>query len=198
MDIDNIPFGTDFREHVRGALLKNDVVVAVIGPNWFGRDGDQIRIQDETDPVRVEIEAALKQGTPVIPVLVHGASMPKPADLPSVLKNFAFHNAATVDSGRDFHQHMDRLIRAIDGLVNGRSAGIFNRKVMAAALSLAGLIILGGSGWWLYSRLHVTEQPSALPGSVPSAATVPPTPPPAQPTIAQPAEWRAFHDMPAG
>jgi TIR domain/Polyglycine hydrolase-like, structural repeat len=199
MDIDNIPFGTDFREHVRGALLKNDVVVAVIGPNWLGRDGDQIRIQDETDPVRVEIEAALKQGTPVIPLLVHGASMPKPADLPSLLKNFAFHNAATIDSGRDFHQHMDRLIRAIDQLVNGRSAGISNRKAMvAAALSLAGLIILGGSGWWLYSHLRVAEQPSALPAPVPSVATVAPAPLPAQPTIAQPAEWRAFHDMPAG
>jgi hypothetical protein len=198
MDIDNIPFGTDFREHVRGALLKNDVVVAVIGPNWLGRDSDQTRIQEETDPVRVEIEAALKQGTPVIPVLVHGANMPKPADLPSPLKNFAFHNAAIIDSGRDFHQHMDRLIRGIDQLGNGRSVRISSRKVKVAALSLAALIVLGGSGWWIYSHSHGGVQPSPPPASVSSDPVLSPTPLPVPPATPQAAEWRAFHDMPAG
>jgi hypothetical protein len=36
MDIDNIPIGVDFREHVKGVLLQNDILVAVIGPHWLG------------------------------------------------------------------------------------------------------------------------------------------------------------------
>src|SRR6266705_2498506 len=70
IDVDNIPFGTDFREHIRRALL--------------------------------EIEAALQGGIPLIPVLVDDARMPKTADLPASLQEFAFRNAVEIDSGRDF------------------------------------------------------------------------------------------------
>ena len=33
-DIDNIPLGTDFVEHIRRAVESADVLIAVIGPNW--------------------------------------------------------------------------------------------------------------------------------------------------------------------
>ena len=36
MDIDNIPFGIDFREHIKGELASNDMLVAVVGPKWLG------------------------------------------------------------------------------------------------------------------------------------------------------------------
>src|SRR6266851_2451181 len=36
MDIDNIPFGTDFREHIRQVLTQTDIVIAIIGPRWTG------------------------------------------------------------------------------------------------------------------------------------------------------------------
>jgi hypothetical protein len=120
MDIDNIPFGIDFRGHIREMLLQTDVVIAVIGPNWVGRDaGGTVRIAEETDPVRVEIETALAQHKAVIPVLVDGARMPSEAELPPPLAAFAFLNAAEVSSGRDFRVHMDRVIGAIDGTVAG-------------------------------------------------------------------------------
>jgi hypothetical protein len=77
MDIDRIPFGTDFRHHIQDALRGADVLLAVIGPTWLGKTADgRTRIQDEADPVRVEIDAALKQGLAVIPVLVDNATMP--------------------------------------------------------------------------------------------------------------------------
>jgi len=116
MDVDNIPFGTDFRSHIHETLLRTDVVIAVIGVNWIGvnTDGGTARIQEKTDPVRVEIETALEQHRPIIPVLADGAEMPQSTDLPSSFGNFAFLNAAEVESGRDFRNHMDRLIGAID------------------------------------------------------------------------------------
>ena len=46
--------------------------------------------------------------------------MPKPTQLPDSLKDFAFINAATVDTGRDFHPHMERVLRSIEAIVEGR------------------------------------------------------------------------------
>jgi len=115
MDIDKIPFGTDFREHIRKVLLEGDILLAVIGPSWLGKNADGAsRIKDEADPVRVEVETALRQKTRVIPVLVDGAAMPSTADLPEALRDLAYLNAAPLDVGRDFRTHMDRLIRSID------------------------------------------------------------------------------------
>lgn len=122
MDIDNIPFGIDFRTHIKTALAQSDLVVAVIGPRWAGATGDgHQRIDEESDPVRVEVESALRSGVPVLPVLVDGATMPSEKQLPEGLKDLAFINAAPVDTGRDFRQHMDRLIRSIDGIVAAKN-----------------------------------------------------------------------------
>src|SRR5205823_8041883 len=84
MDVDNIPFGIDFRDHINQALNEGDVVVAIIGPKWLGPlKGRKARIFDETAPVRVEIETALKRGIAGVPTLVDGAKMPQPEDLPA-------------------------------------------------------------------------------------------------------------------
>ena len=103
MDIDSIPFGKDFRAHVREAVLKEDIVLAIIGPKWTGRTKAGVsRINEETDPVRIELEIALERGIPVIPVLVGGASMPKADALPATLKDLPFLNAAVIDAGETF------------------------------------------------------------------------------------------------
>ena len=100
-DIEDIPPGIDFRQHVRDTLQRARVLLAVIGPRWLGpRQDGQFRIADADDPVRVEIETALQVELPVIPILVGGAAMPKPAEIPQSLGNFAFLNAFVVDQGR--------------------------------------------------------------------------------------------------
>src|SRR6516162_2816409 len=95
IDVDNVPFGVDFREHIDGELQKADAVVVVIGPQWIGpREGDKSRIHDENDPVRIELETALRRRIPVIPVLVDDSRMPRPTELPESIKDFSFRNAA--------------------------------------------------------------------------------------------------------
>jgi tetratricopeptide (TPR) repeat protein len=122
MDIDNIPFGMDFRKNIADALAEHDLLLAVIGPDWLGAGSSRLgRIHNQDDPVRIEVETALQRGIPTIPVLVGGASMPKADELPDSLKSLAFHNAAEVDSGRDFHSHMERLIRSMDAALRGKS-----------------------------------------------------------------------------
>ena len=115
MDIDSIPLGTDFRKYIASALSETNVLLVVIGPNWLGaREGGFNRINDEVDPVRIEVETALQTGIPVLPVLVNGASMPNSNVLPEALKALSFINAAKIDVGRDFQQHMARLVSSID------------------------------------------------------------------------------------
>src|SRR5579862_6125194 len=40
MDIDDIPFGIDFRSHIQDVLQRTEVLIAVIGPNWLGVGAD--------------------------------------------------------------------------------------------------------------------------------------------------------------
>lgn len=122
MDIDDIPYGVDFRSHIHNTLQRTDVMLALIGVNWVGADAGGItRIHEPTDPVRVEIETALARNMSIIPVLVGGAKMPSDSDLPASFGNFAFLNAAEVATGRDFRTHMDRLIAAVDRLLSGEA-----------------------------------------------------------------------------
>ena len=122
MDIDSIPIGIDFRKHIRDTLARSDILIAVIGPKWLGHGkGGHMRISDETDPVRIEVETALRSGSPVIPVLVGGARMPRPVDLPDSLMDLSYRNATEVDAGRDFNQHIDRLIRSVERLLKPAS-----------------------------------------------------------------------------
>jgi len=118
MDVDTIPFGIDFRQHISNAVGQCDVILAVIGEKWG--DASQIggrRLDDPNDFVRVELEIALRQEIPIIPVLVGRSPMPKPSELPSSLEDFAYRNAAQVDVGKDFHAHMNRLIRGLETLL---------------------------------------------------------------------------------
>jgi TIR domain len=115
MDIDTIPVGLDFREYLQQSLDRCDILPAVVGPRWLGTDEEgRHAIADETDWVRLEIETPLAKKIPVIPILIDRLRMPKASDLPETLRDFAFRQAAEVDSGVDFRSHMERLIRSMD------------------------------------------------------------------------------------
>ena len=119
-DIDSIPPGRDFREHIASNLGDSDVLMVVVGPRWMGGDRHgRPRIQSETDYVRTEVEIALNRKIPVIPLLVGDADMPEPGDLPEPIREFAYRNAVPIDSGRDFDHHMTGLIRATDQILQG-------------------------------------------------------------------------------
>jgi hypothetical protein len=122
-DIDSIPPGRDFREHIRANLGDSDVLMVVVGPRWMGGDRNgKARIHSETDYVRTEVEIALSRHIPVIPLLIGGSEMPEPGDLPESIRDFAYRNAVPIDSGRDFDHHMNGLIRATDGILHGAHA----------------------------------------------------------------------------
>jgi len=122
MDFDSIPYGVDFREHIKRTLERADVVVAVVGPGWLGAQKEARRIDDPSDFVRLEIAGALHRGIPVIPFLIDDTPMPKPDMLPPDMQGFAFRNALMLDSGIDFHHHADRLVAGIRQLFEDAAA----------------------------------------------------------------------------
>src|SRR5437763_4721305 len=119
MDFDSIPYGVDFREHIKQTLQRAKVVVAIIGPEWTGGKAlANRRIDDPTDFVRLEVASALESGIPIIPVLINNTPMPDAKNLPPELEGLAFRNGLVLDSGIDFHHHADRLIAGIHRVVD--------------------------------------------------------------------------------
>jgi TIR domain len=126
IDIDNIPAGIDFRQHLARTLRRATVVLAIVGPKWLGAGkGGPDRIHDESDPVRVEIETALRNGLAIIPVLIGNRKMPTTTQVPASLKEFVYINAVTIDPGVDFDHHIQRLISHIDAILatKGKALG---------------------------------------------------------------------------
>lgn len=134
-DIDNIPLGVDFRKHIESAVTRCDVLIALVGDTWLTcahEDGTR-RLEDPSDFVRLEIEAALNRNIPVIPVLTGQARMPGEKDLPETLTAFCFRNASELRSGSDLRLHVDRLKAGLDAifkrstLKSSKSSGIRNK-----------------------------------------------------------------------
>jgi hypothetical protein len=119
MDFDSIPYGVDFREHIKQTLQRAKVVVAIIGPDWCGgREIANRRHDDPTVFVRLEVASALENGIPIIPVLINNTPMPEAKNLPPELEGLAFRNGLALDTGIDFHHHADRLIAGIHRVVD--------------------------------------------------------------------------------
>ena len=122
-DIDAIPFGVDFREHVDQALDDCILVLAIIGDRWLTAEDEtgHIRLENPADFVRIELERALARDINVIPVLLDHTPMPKATELPESLVNFAYRNAAEIDTGRRFDPDMKTLINAVKRILDARA-----------------------------------------------------------------------------
>jgi TIR domain len=119
-DINKMPLGKNFYDHIKEELSGCDVVLVVVGPQWLAVDAHgQSRIQQSDDPVRLEVEAALQSGATVIPVMVEDVALPKTMDLPESLKTFPAL-AGTRINVEDFDHHLERLMQSIDGVLEQR------------------------------------------------------------------------------
>jgi hypothetical protein len=117
-DIDNIPLGVDFRRHIDSAVARCDVLIALIGDDWLTcelEDGTR-RLENPSDFVRIEIEAALNRKIPVIPILTANSRMPNADELPQSLSELAFRNASELRAGPDCRAHIERLITGLNTL----------------------------------------------------------------------------------
>ncbi|MGC2112716.1 MAG: toll/interleukin-1 receptor domain-containing protein [Candidatus Korobacteraceae bacterium] len=126
MDVSAIEAGRDFRKAIDESIATCGVVLAMIGPHWLeAKDAAGTRrLDDSGDFVRIETASALKRDIPVIPVLVHGARMPRAEQLPDDLKDLAYRNAVELTHAR-WRSDVPLLIKALTPLVikSGHASG---------------------------------------------------------------------------
>ena len=117
MDIDIAP-GLHFGHALTEAVSSCDVMLVLIGRSWLDAldDDGRRRLEDPRDWVVQEIEAALARDVTVIPVLVDGARMPTPAQLPPALESLGFRQAISLRH-ESFATDIGILITAIEQAV---------------------------------------------------------------------------------
>jgi hypothetical protein len=91
LDLTDIPVGVEWPRVLDAELRTCDVLVAVIGPNWFTP-----RLRDPGDVVRREITTVLERDVPVVPLLVD-AQMPAGGNLGPELRRLTDRQAFSFD-----------------------------------------------------------------------------------------------------
>jgi hypothetical protein len=113
-DVDTIPRRTDFREFIDQTIRNCRVVLVVISPAWLdSKDEYGRRLDQVNDPVRIEIETALRWRKRIIPVLIDDAAMPATAQLPGTIEQLASQSAAPMHNNHYFEQDVNTLINDI-------------------------------------------------------------------------------------
>ncbi len=97
--------------------------MVVIGDRWVSaaNAAGARRLDDPYDYVSREISVALKNGVPVVPVLLGQAAMPRADELPEGLKDLAKRNAITVSDER-WNFDVERLAKVLSIDVPGSVA----------------------------------------------------------------------------
>jgi TIR domain len=98
IDVDSIRAGQNFADVIEEKIASCSVVIVLIGKVWLNSTNDRgvRRLDDPHDFVQLELVSALRRSVPVIPVLVGGAKMPRPDDLPAALAPLAHLNAIEI------------------------------------------------------------------------------------------------------
>ena len=144
-DLDDIQAGLDFRTQIDEMLAKCDVMLVVIGDDWFQVDESGCsRLEDADDLVGLEVSVALERGIPVIPVLVGSATVPTEDTLPEALSSLSYRQAVEVRATANFNAQIDRLIKHIEAVTpSGRSRLRTRTSVIASgAVVLVVLVIV--------------------------------------------------------
>ncbi len=102
MDVTTIEAGRDFRKVIDESVATCGVLLAIIGKAWLDAkdDAGNRRLDDNMDFVRLETASALRRDIPVIPIIVRGAAMPRPDQLPPDLKDLAYRNCIELTHAR--------------------------------------------------------------------------------------------------
>ena len=136
MDVAAIQAGRDFRKAIDESVASCGVLLSVIGKNWVDakNEAGERRLDDPSDFVRLETASALKRDIPVIPVLVHGATMPRPDQLPDDLKDLAYRNCCELTHAR-WNSDLQLLIKALGAYVEApeKSGGPAPQRALAGA-----------------------------------------------------------------
>jgi hypothetical protein len=135
-DVSTVEPGVDFVDAIEQAIRSSKVLVALIGRQWLSMAdaAGRRRLEDPRDFVRLEIAGALQQNIAVIPVLLRGARMPAPDQLPPDLAPLGRRQALDLTESH-FEQDVEKLVRLLE-----RQLGEDSERVKLLGLA-------SNSGW---------------------------------------------------
>ncbi len=166
MDVDNLLAGQRFDKELDRSLSESHVFLAIIGPRW--RDlFDERAKGNQSDFVHMEIAGAMKRGIVVIPVLVEGATLPDPAQLPEDIRDLVLHQKQDVTYER-FGRDVAELISAIKTVGKFEAPRSPLRKYAAG---LAAAVVLAPALYLADDRLGYLEGPPVMTASSPAKVT---------------------------
>jgi hypothetical protein len=154
MDVDDIEGGDNFVTVIDRNLDVSDALLAVIGRDWLSvteQSGGR-RLDNPHDFVRVEIAKALERGIRVIPVLVGGAALPRPDELPANLQPLCQRQAVEI---RDttFHADVKGLADVLRRTLHGTGFAPRGTKLKRLLpVLLIGLAVIACVLWLLAQR----------------------------------------------
>ena len=104
-DVNNIGGGEDFEKRIRAEIERSEVALVFVGDKWMGLSAEtgKTRLSEPDDHVRAEVRAILARNIFALPILVSGARVPKPDQLPDDVRAISSLNALPLR-----HESFDR------------------------------------------------------------------------------------------
>ena len=204
-DREDMRGGASWRQQVLHAISAQSALVVLIDREWGdpGQTAGQRRLDNPTDPIRMEIRDGLADGATIIPVLLDGAQMPEEAALPADIGALAGIHALPLRD-TDWSTDFPRIARLLEQAgfrralpvapapppvtVRPQPAPVAKRgtsaKVVFACAGGFGLLVVAAAASQQGPGPNPAPAPMAPPAVVPAALTVTPAPPLPPPALA--------------
>jgi len=145
LDVSTIGGGEIFDRKLIAEIERSDAVLVFIGKAWLALDGGRARLQEPDDYVRTEVRAALARPILVLPVLVDGAQMPRPDQLPDDIRAISARNALPLRH-ESFDDDTENIAATVLGVAGAArpwdDKGRLGVKVGYAAAGLVAALLL--------------------------------------------------------
>jgi hypothetical protein len=170
MDVTGIDPGKDFRRAIESAVSTCDVLIVMIGKKWLdsANETGERRLDDPKGFVRIEVTTALRRDVSVIPVLVQGAGIPRPEQLPAELEPLAWRTAFELRHNR-WSVDVAELVTALKKVTK------FQRwwQTVPAMLTVVGVVIAALTRLLVHQNLqHRVETKPLNPVQPPKEVTI--------------------------
>jgi hypothetical protein len=141
-DVSAVRAGEDFEKSIVSAIGSSDAALVFIGDKWLApvQPNNMVRIWEPGDYVRAEVRSALARPILVLPVLVAGAQMPKPEQLPEDVRVITTKNALPLRH-ESFDDDAENIVAAVFGTTAKERAWEDKEKPWSKFAYMAGGII---------------------------------------------------------
>jgi len=171
-DVSAIGGGEDFANRIVTEIEASDAVLVFIGRKWLepASDGGAPRLFAAEDYVRAELRAALGRSVLVLPVLVDGARMPSPDQLPDDVKGIATRNALPIRH-ETFDDDTENVVSTVLGVSTRQRLWDDKGKLWVKIAYAAGGLVVGLILVVLLALVHTLVLARPLEVSIGGAAT---------------------------